>query len=45
MDFVKRSFRAVWDCLAEGYWTVTEWIENHPHWTLWIAFAYVLVRR
>ncbi len=33
------------DHIKSGYLWVIDKIEEHPHWVLWIALAYVAVRR
>ena len=42
---IKDGARYVWDLLAEGYWRTVKFVEDHPHWVLWAAFAYVAIRR
>lgn len=42
---MKALWRTAWDFVAEGYWMAADFVKAHPHITIWIGLAYVLVRR
>lgn len=43
--YIYAAVRWLWDCLAEGYWRTTDWIERHPHWVFWGVLSYLVIRR